>query len=140
MLTNIIVRLVINALALFAAVQLVPGLQIAESESIVTSYVVLALIFGLLNAFAKPILKLLTCPLIMLTLGLFTIIINIGLFYLTSWIGAEVGYGFYIDNWVAGVLGALVVSVASFILSLILDDDDDDRARKRRRQKRQQSR
>ena len=76
-----ILRWVINAIALFLAVYLVPGVNLQGGW---VSIIWLALIFGLINAFLRPLLKLLTCPLIFLTLGLFTLLINTFLFWLTS--------------------------------------------------------
>ena len=91
--TKFILRWVINAVALFAAVSLVPGVNLQGSW---TSILWLALIFGLINAFLRPLLKLLTCPLIFLTLGLFTLLINTFLFWLTGQVGQAFGIGFTI--------------------------------------------
>ena len=114
-------RLVINGVALYAAISLVPGL-IVQNPSPVT-YIVLALIFGLLNALIKPILKFVTCPVILLTLGLFTLIINTILFYLTGWLGSQFGWGFVIQGFWSAFLGALVVSVVSIFFNMIFRDE-----------------
>jgi putative membrane protein len=83
------------------------------------------LIFGLINALLRPLLKVLTCPLIILTLGLFALLINTFLFWLTSVVGQALGFGLVIANPVFwnSLLGALVVSVVSILLSLILKDE-----------------
>ncbi len=81
--TKLILRWIINAIAIFLAIKFVPGIHLNSSFSIIW----LALIFGLVNAFLRPLLKLLTCPLIVLTLGLFTLLINAFLFWLTGQIG-----------------------------------------------------
>ena len=118
--TKFILRWVINAVALFLAVYLVPGVNLQGGW---VSLIWLALIFGLINAFLRPLLKLLTCPLIVLTLGLFTLLINTFLFWLTSQVGQAFGIGFTIDGFWPAFLGGLVVTVVSVVLSLILKDE-----------------
>jgi putative membrane protein len=118
--TKFILRWVVNAIALFLAVYLVPGVNL---EGGWVSILWLALIFGLINAFLRPLLKLLTCPLIVLTLGLFTLLINTFLFWLTSQVGQAFGIGFTIDGFWPAFLGGLVVTVVSVIMSLILKDE-----------------
>jgi putative membrane protein len=83
-----------------------------------------ALVFGLLNAIVRPILKLLTCPLILLTLGLFTFVINALMLWLTSAVSESFGLGFHVDDFVAAFLGALVVTVVSVLLSVIFRESD----------------
>jgi putative membrane protein len=123
-----IIRWVINAIALYAAVMLVPGIQVRTNLSEQwMAIVLLALVFGLLNALLRPLLLMLTCPLIILTLGLGTLLINTLLFYLTSWIGSQFGWGLSISGFWAAFLGALVVSVVSIFLNLILKDDSERR-------------
>lgn len=117
-----IIRWAINAVALYAAIALVPGLQLDNPTWL--AYIWLALIFGLVNALVRPLLKLLTCPLILLTLGLFTLVINTVMLYLTAWLGGQFGLGLSISNFVAAFLGALIISVISAILSLMIHDDD----------------
>lgn len=118
--TKFILRWVVNAIALFLAVYLVPGVNLQGGW---VSIIWLALIFGLVNAFLRPLLKLLTCPLIILTLGLFTLLINTFLFWLTSQIGQAFGIGFTIAGFWPAFLGGLVVSVVSVVMSLILKDE-----------------
>jgi len=118
--TKFIIRWAINAVALYVAVLVVPGINyIGEWTGILW----LALIFGLLNALLRPLLKFLTCPLIMLTLGLFTFLINAGMLMLTSNIGQSLGIGFTVDNFWQALLGSLVISFVSVIMSLILRDE-----------------
>lgn len=118
--TKFILRWVINAIALFLAVYLVPGVTL---EGGWVSILWLALIFGLINAFLRPLLTVLTCPLIILTLGLFTLLINTFLFWLTSQVGQAFGIGFTIDGFWPAFLGGLVVTAVSIVMSLILKDD-----------------
>lgn len=125
--TKFLIRIIINGFALYAAVALVPGIVPQNPNPI--SYVWLAIIFGILNALLKPILKLLTCPFILLTLGLFTLLINTGMFYLTGWIGQQFSVGFTVAGFWAALLGALVVSVVSMVLEVIFKDELKDRKR-----------
>jgi putative membrane protein len=118
--TRFIVRWIINAVALFAAVYFVPGIHLQGAW---TSIIWLALIFGLINAILRPLLKLLTCPLIFLTLGLFTLAINTFLFWLTGQAGGLFDIGFSIDGFWSAVLGGVVVTVVSVVMSLILKDE-----------------
>jgi putative membrane protein len=118
--TKFIVRWTINAVALFAAVYIVGGIHLQGAW---TSIIWLALIFGLINAFLRPLLKLLTCPLIFLTLGLFTLLINTFLFWLTGQAGKLFDIGFTVDGFWPAFLGGLVVTVVSVVMSLILKDE-----------------
>ena len=119
--TKFLIRLLINGFGFYAAVSLIPGITAVTAAPV--NYVVLALIFGLLNAIVKPILKFLTCPFILLTLGLFTLLINTGLFYLTGWIGMQFDYGFFVDGFLPAFLGALVVSVIGMFGEMIFRDE-----------------
>ena len=117
-----IIRWGINAAALGAAIAILPGLVYKGTW---TGVVMLALIFGLVNALLRPLIKLLTCPLIILTLGLFTLVINTLLFALTAWIGDRFGISLIISDpfWWNAFLGGLIVSIVSIILSMILKDE-----------------
>lgn len=119
--TRFFLRLLINTVALYAAVYLVSGIHLQNNSWL--AMLILALIFGLVNALFRPLLKMLTCPLILLTLGLFTLVINTFLFYLTGQIGRALGVGFTVDGFWPTFWGALIVSVISVILSLILKDE-----------------
>jgi putative membrane protein len=118
--TKFLVRWGINAVALYAAVWIVPGIEFRGDW---TGVLWLALIFGLLNALVRPLLKFLTCPLIILTMGLFTIIINTVMLLLTSYVGQALGIGLTVDGFWTAVLGSLVISVVSIIMSLIFRDE-----------------
>jgi putative membrane protein len=119
-----LLRWVINAVALYAAIYLVPGIQLQSvGPNRWVAIILLALVFGLLNALLRPLIVLLTCPLIIITLGLGTLLINTLLFYLTGWIGTQFGWGFNIQGFWPAFLGALVVSIVSIILSMILKDE-----------------
>lgn len=124
-----LIRIIINGFALYAAVALVPGIVPQNPNPV--SYLWLAIIFGILNALIKPVLKLLTCPFILLTLGLFTLLINTAMFYLTGWIGQQFLVGFTISNFWAALLGALIVSIVSMVFEVIFKDELKDNRRKR---------
>ncbi len=119
--SRFLLRWAINAIALYVAVALVPGIQ-PQSQNWL-SFIWLALIFGVVNAFLGPLLKFLTCPLILLTLGLFSLIINALLFIVAGRIGTAFGVGFTVDSFWSALLGSIVVSLVSVILSLILGDE-----------------
>ena len=120
--TKFILRLAINAIALYLAVYFLPGIEL---ESGLVSILWLALIFGLVNALVRPLISILTCPLIILTLGLFTLVINTFMFWLTSVIGQSFGIALIISEpvWWNAFLGGLVVSIVSVFLTLILKDE-----------------
>jgi len=115
------IRWVINAIALYIAIQVVPGIQAQNTQWM--AIFGLALIFGLLNALLRPLLKLLTCPLIFLTLGLFTLLINTLLFYLVGVIGTNFGIGFQVADFWSAFWGGVITSLVSIVLSLVFRED-----------------
>lgn len=114
-------RVIINALALFAAVSWVPGI-IPQDPNNPYAYLWLALIFGLVNTFIRPAVKFITCLINVFTLGLFILIINTFMFYLTGWIGAQFGVGFTVEGFWAAFLGALVVSLIGMLFNIVVPD------------------
>ena len=116
---KLILRVVINALALGAADLL---LEKIEAGSL-TSLLLIALVFGVLNALVRPFLKLLSCPLLILTLGLFTFVLNAAMLLLTARLGQAFGISFRVEDFGTAFLGGLIVSVVSVVLSWILIDD-----------------
>lgn len=125
--TNFFIRWVINAVALYVAVLIVPGINFGGEW---TDLLWVALIFGLLNALVRPLLKLLTFPLIILTLGLFTILINAVMLLLTSNIGQSFNLDFSVDGFWPALLGSLVISLVSVVMSTILREDRKNRKNK----------
>jgi len=120
---KLLIRWVITSLALFAAAWFVPGIRVEGNAWIV--YAVMAVILGLVNAIVRPLLKLLTCPLVILTLGLFTLVINGVTLWLASVIARKWFYvGFYVDGFWAAFLGALIVSIVTVILSVLVREDE----------------
>lgn len=118
--TRFIIKVVINAVAVYAAVALLtPHIQAQSNDYL--AYLLLGLIFGLINAILRPLVVLLTCPLIILTLGLGTLLINTALFALTGWIGSQYGVGFTVESFWYALIGALIVSVVSLVLNGIFN-------------------
>jgi putative membrane protein len=127
---RLLIRWVITALAILTAAWLVPGITIAEDANSWTAVFVMAAVFGLVNAFIRPLLTLLSCPLVLLTLGVFMLVINAICFSLSSWIAQNwFGVGFVIDGFWPAFFGAIVVSIVSFLLSLFLPDENEPRRR-----------
>lgn len=112
---NIIFRWAILAFSIFLVERLLPGIEAREKGWYV--YVIMALIMALLNIFLKPILRFLSCPLIILTLGLFSLIINAIIFYFTSYIANRFfDLNFYVRSFWDAILGAFLVSLINLIL------------------------
>jgi putative membrane protein len=126
-----IVRLLANAAALAVATWLLSGITLTASGTgrKVLVMLVVALIFGVVNAIVKPIFKLVTLPILLLTLGLFLLVINALLLMLTSWLAGQFGLGWHVSGFWTAVLGALIVSVVSWLLNTFLRDRDEDRRR-----------
>ena len=120
----IIWRLLINAAALWAATRLVPGISFDGDWRLLF---VVALVFGAINISVRPILMLLTLPFLIVTLGLFTFVLNALMLWLTSAISDGLGLGFHVDGFGAAFFGALVVTVISFMLSLFVSSGARDR-------------
>jgi len=127
---KLIIRWAVITLALFAAVYFVPGISV-EDPNAWTVFAIMAAILGLVNAIIRPILKLLSCPLILLTLGLFTIVINGLSFFIAARIAEAVGVSFYVQDFWAALLGGLIVSVISVFFNIFLKDDREDRHARR---------
>ncbi len=119
-----LVWVLVNSLALAAATYLLSGITLtgATTEDRVVTLVVVAVVFGLVNAVVRPVVKLLSLPFIILTLGLLIFVINGLMLLLTSWLSGQIGLGFHVDGLWTAVLGGLVVMVASWILELLLPD------------------
>ncbi|MBV6394950.1 MAG: hypothetical protein HFACDABA_00521 [Anaerolineales bacterium] len=115
-----ILRWLINSLAVWAAVSFVPGIH---WENDWVSVLALGLILTFVNGIVRPLAKLVGCLPIILTLGLFTLVINAFLFWLTGWIGTAFGVGFTVDGFWPAFLGGLVVSVVGIIMGIFLRDE-----------------
>ena len=116
-----LVRLLINAFALWIAIAIVPGVTYAGDW---VRLLLVALVLGLVNALVRPVLVLLSCPVLIVTLGLFTLVINALVLWLTSALSGKLGLGFHVSGFWAAFLGALVVSIVSILLSLFVRDPE----------------
>lgn len=112
-------RIVVTALAVALATWLIPGITITSSNptNFAITLLLVSLIIGLINAVVKPIVKVITGCLILLTLGLFLVVINAWMLMLSSWISGLVGLGFHVDGFWPAVLGGIVISIVSALLS-----------------------
>ena len=133
---KLLIRWAISSFALFAAASLVPGIVVDDGRSWMV-YAAVAVILGLVNALIRPVMTILTCPLIMLTLGVFTLVINA----FTLWISANIAHnwfdvGFYVDGFWPAFWGGLIVSIVSVVLNTFVKDDREERRRKERRERR----
>lgn len=113
---KIVLRVLINAAALWVAASFVPGIHAGGLGSVVA----LALVFGIVNALVRPFLALLSCPIILLTLGLFTLVLNALMLMFAAWLGRGLGIAFAVDGFWSAFLGALIVSIVSTLLSWML--------------------
>lgn len=118
-----LLRLLATAAALWVAVVLIPGISYTGGP---LGLLGVALVFGFVNAVIRPILKLLTCPLVVLTLGLFVFVLNAFLLWLTSEISQAFGIGFDVDGFIAALVGALIVGIVSTVLNLFVGKKDRD--------------
>jgi putative membrane protein len=115
-----LLRLLVNASALWVAVQLIPGVTFVGRPIHLLG---VALVFGVLNAFVRPVLLLLSLPLLVITLGLFTFIVNAILLWLTSITSTALGLGFHVAGAFAAIFGALVVTIVSVVLTLFVGQE-----------------
>lgn len=133
---KLLIRLAINAVALWVVINGIPGVFNGvpgiSGPRDWQSILALAFIFGLVNAIIRPIITLLTCPLIILTLGLGTLLVNTLMFYLAGQIGTAFGVGFTVDGFWPAFFGALVVTIISVVLSVFVPDDNEGRRWRRK--------
>ena len=117
---NQVIGLLINAAALYVAVWLVPGLDFDFAPADAWwKFLLVAFIFGLVNTFVRPVLRILTFPITMITLGLFLIVINALMLMLTGAISNELNLGLTVADFLAALLGAIVISIVGLALSLV---------------------
>ena len=116
-----IVQLLINAAALYVAVLIVPNLDFSfEPEGAWLKFLLVAFIFGLANTFLRPILRILTLPITIMTLGLFLLVINALMLLLTGAISNELDLGLTVADFLAALLGSIVISLVGFVLSMVI--------------------
>jgi putative membrane protein len=123
------IRVAVVAVSLWVATIFVPGIDntAGDTSSRVVTLVVVALIFGVVNAVLKPIIKVVGCPFYVLTLGLIGLVVNALLFLLVGYIAAGIGLPFSVDGFGPAFVGAIVVAVVGFILHVVIPDRLDHR-------------
>ncbi|NUU06408.1 phage holin family protein [Leifsonia sp. C5G2] len=118
-----LLRLIINALALWLTTLIVSGVTVhpyaSGTVAAVLTYLLIALIFGVVNAVIGTVIRIVAIPLYILTLGLISLLVNAFLLFIVSWISDAIGFGLHIDGFWAGVLGALVLGIIAWLLGLI---------------------
>ncbi|MEU7821453.1 phage holin family protein [Catellatospora sp. NPDC049133] len=122
---GILLRLAASAAAVWVATMLVPGISVTAETILgkIGTFVAIAVIFGLCNAFIRPIVKMVGCGLYVFTLGLIALVVNGALFMLTSFIAGLLDVPFHVDDfWPAAILGALVVGLTSWALNWFIED------------------
>lgn len=121
---RLLLRLLASAVALAVAAGLVDGISVGPGTDTERALTLLgvAIIFGLVNAIVRPILRLLTLPLVVLTLGLFLLVLNALMLLLTEWIAKQFDLAFQVDGFWSAVLGALIVTIVSFLINIVLPD------------------
>lgn len=124
---KLLLRLLVTALSLWVATKFVPGISFTGDNY--AALLGVALVFGTVNVFVRPLLKLFSFPVVMLTLGLFLFVINGLMLLLTSYLSSQLGFGFRVDGFVPAIIGSLVVSVTAgalhFVLGTNRESDDD---------------
>jgi putative membrane protein len=121
-LIRFLIRWGITAVAVGLAAWIVPGISVEEPHRAWT-VILVALVLGLVNAFIRPVVSFFSCGLIVLTLGLFTLVINALMLWLASWIATDLlGLEFHVDGFWSALLGAIIISVASLLMSAFLGD------------------
>jgi putative membrane protein len=126
---RMLLRLLINAVALWVAVRFVPGISFNGNPALL---LVVALVFGVVNTIVKPIVTLLSLPAVLLTLGIFLLIINAFMLWLTGWLSTRLELGFHVDGFGAAFVGAIVVTLVAWALSVFLADIKESGERSRR--------
>jgi len=123
---NFVVKTIANAGALAVAVWLIDNITLTGDSTgkQVATLLLVALIFGLVNVVVKPVVKLLSLPLLILTLGLFTLVVNALMLLLTSWLADKVDLSFHVEGFWTAVLGGLIISIVSWALNIVLPDGD----------------
>ncbi|MEU9835126.1 phage holin family protein [Streptosporangium sp. NPDC048047] len=121
---RIIIKIVAVAAALWVATQLVHGIKVSASTTAaeIGTLLAVALVFGVVNAVLKPIIKTVGCAFYVLTLGLFALVVNAGLLLLTSWLAKQFHLAFHVSGFWAAFWGAIIIGLVSWLLDLVLGD------------------
>ncbi|MFP3467165.1 phage holin family protein [Leifsonia sp. SIMBA_070] len=118
-----LLRLIINAFALWLTTLIVSGVSVQPyapgTTATVLTFLLIALIFGVVNAIVGTVIRIVALPLYILTLGLISLLVNAFLLFIVSWISDALGFGLHIDGFWSGVLGALVLGIIGWLLGLV---------------------
>ena len=122
---RVLVRVLITAVALLVATWALPGIEVTAGTTLskVATLIVVALIFGVINAVLKPIVKVVGCVFYILTLGLIGLVVNALLLWLTSWVAGKLNLPFHITGFWPAFWGAIIVGLVSWLLHLIIGDE-----------------
>lgn len=123
---NFVVKTLANAAALGVAIWLIQNITLTGDSTgdKALALVLVALVFGVVNWLVKPIVKLLSFPLFILTLGLITLVVNALMLLLTSWLSGKLSLDFHVEGFWAALLGGLIISIVSWALNMVLPDED----------------
>ena len=124
---RIVIRWIVSAMAIAVVAWLLPGIHAGGGTAGALTVLITAAFLGLANAFVKPVLTMLSCPLILLTMGLFLIIINAAMLKLASALTGVVGYQLTVDGWGTAILGSILISIVTWFLSLFVPDKKRDK-------------
>lgn len=112
----LLIRWLVNAVALWLTVLIVPGLTFTTADPV--QVLLVAAVFGLVNAVLRPIITVLSCPLVVLTLGLFILVINALMLMATGWLAGQLGLGFEVSGFIPALIGGLLIGIVSAVLTL----------------------
>ncbi|KGJ79963.1 membrane protein [Cryobacterium roopkundense] len=119
-----LITLLINAVALWVAASIVSGVHVvpyaADTGAVVVTYLLVSLIFGLVNTVVGTVVRVVAFPLYILTLGLFSLVVNGALLILAAWVSGFLGFGLVVDGFWEGVLGAIVLGIVAWLLGLLV--------------------
>ncbi len=121
---GVLVRLIIQAVAIWVATILLPGLaggrRRPSTLTTVLVFLAVALVFSLVNAIVKPVVKVLSLPLYLLTLGLFGLVVNALMLMLVGWLSGHTSYGLRVDDFMTAVIGAIIIAIGSVVLTAVV--------------------
>ncbi|MEV6671121.1 phage holin family protein [Streptomyces sp. NPDC051162] len=124
---NFVVKTIANAAALAVAIWLLKGITLSGENTVrkVLTLILVALVFGVVNFIVKPVVKLLSFPLFILTLGLITLVINALMLLLTSWLAGKLGLAFHVTGFWSALVGGVIISIVAWAMHMILPDEKD---------------
>ncbi|MFE7114728.1 phage holin family protein [Streptomyces sp. NPDC057654] len=124
---NFVVKTIANAAALAVAIWLLKGITLSGENTTRKAFtlILVALVFGVVNFVVKPIVKVLSFPLFILTLGLFTLVINALMLLLTSWLAGKLDLSFHVEGFWSALVGGVIISIVAWAMHMILPDEND---------------